>query len=63
MMSRSPTLFQLNGLRSEPYAVHPDGKRLAILAQRERAEAATDEIVFVFNFFDELRRVVPGLKR
>ena len=59
----SPTEYQLFGLRIIPYAVHPDGERLAILARRDRANTATDEIVFIFNFFDELRRLVPAAKR
>jgi hypothetical protein len=55
----SPTSYQLLGLRSAPYAVHPDGKRVAILAQRDPSATATDHLVFVFNFFEDLRRLVP----
>ena len=54
----SPTAYQLFGLRSAPYAVHPDGKRLAISKPRPLEDALTNDVVFVFNFFDELRRAV-----
>ncbi len=50
----SPTAYQLFGLKDAPYAMHPDGKRLAILAQRAPAVRTSDDVVFVFNFFDEL---------
>jgi TolB protein len=53
----SPTSYQLFGLKSVPYAVHPDGKRLAILPRRPEENPLTHDAVFVFNFFDELRRV------
>jgi Tol biopolymer transport system component len=56
----SPTSYQLLGLRSAPYAVHPDGKRVAILAQRDPSATATDHLVFVFNFFEDLRRLIPS---
>jgi Tol biopolymer transport system component len=42
--------------------LHPDGKRLAMLKRPELAEAKRDKVVFVFNFFDELRRVAPAGK-
>jgi hypothetical protein len=39
----------------------PDGKRVVVLTPGESAEAPTQEheVVFVENFFDELRRRVP----
>jgi Tol biopolymer transport system component len=39
----------------------PDGKRVAVLTPLETAEALTQvhEVVFLLNFFDELRRRVP----
>jgi dipeptidyl aminopeptidase/acylaminoacyl peptidase len=39
----------------------PDGKRVAVLAPAESAEAPKQdhEVVFLENFFDELRRRVP----
>jgi serine/threonine-protein kinase len=40
----------------------PDGKRVAVIAPQDTADAATDEheVTFLFNFFDELRRRVPA---
>ena len=46
-----------------PYDLHPDGKRLAVAAARDQAGVVQDKVVFVFNFFDELRRLAPVAKR
>jgi serine/threonine-protein kinase len=59
----SPTTYQLFGLKGAPYAVHPDGKRLAILAAGPQPQEATDDVVLMLNFLDELRRMVPAAKR
>jgi serine/threonine-protein kinase len=43
---------------SRDWAMHPDGRRFAIASQGQRpAEVKINQLVFVFNFFDELRRV------
>jgi len=42
-----------------PYDIHPDGKRLAVVGIRNQETAVHDTVVFVFNFFDELRRLAP----
>ena len=54
----SPTSIRGLGLKS-PYDLHPDGKRLATQAAQEQGIVGQDKVVFVFNFFDELRRMVP----
>jgi Tol biopolymer transport system component len=42
------------------FDLHPDGKRFAVLKAAEtQAEARRDKVVFIFNFFDELRRLAP----
>jgi serine/threonine-protein kinase len=42
------------------FALHPDGRRVAILKSPSgEGQAQTSKIVFVINFFDELRRKVP----
>ena len=42
------------------FDLHPDGDRFALAAAQEvAAEARQDKLVFVFNFFEELRRVAP----
>jgi serine/threonine-protein kinase len=43
------------------YDLHPDGNRFA-LASAQGAPANLDKVVFVFNFFDELRRLAPATK-
>jgi serine/threonine-protein kinase len=41
------------------FDLHPDGKRVAMAKVPEAGASNADKIVFAFNFFDELRRVVP----
>jgi serine/threonine-protein kinase len=46
------------------FDLHPDGKRFAVLMPPARAEAVkADKVTFVFNFADELRRIVPPTKQ
>jgi serine/threonine-protein kinase len=43
------------------FDLHPDGERFAVAADGDgQPDAPRDTIVFVFNFFDELRRVAPA---
>jgi hypothetical protein len=43
--------------------LHPDGERVAAAVATEgRAEDSQDKVVFIFNFFDELRRIAPATK-
>jgi serine/threonine-protein kinase len=47
------------GFRS--FDLHPDGERFALSAAPEaQPDAPRDRVVFVFNFFDELRRVASS---
>ncbi len=48
--------------RLRPFALHPDGQRVAIAAveQDPRASIKQNKVVFLFNFFDELRRLAPS---
>ena len=47
---RRPTLRSMD--------LHPDGERVAAAVATEgRAEGSQDKVVFIFNFFDELRRI------
>ena len=42
------------------FDLHPDGQRFAVLkAADEVTQARRDKVVFIFNFFDELRRIAP----
>jgi len=43
------------------YDLHPDGKRIVALMPVETPEAqkAQNHVIFLENFFDELRRKVP----
>ena len=50
------------GFRS--FDLHPDGERVVLAAAPDNASAVKqDKLVFIFNFFDELRRLAPVTKR
>jgi serine/threonine-protein kinase len=44
---------------SFPYDLHPDGKRLAVMAALDQSGSGQDHVVFVLNFFDHLRTIAP----
>jgi hypothetical protein len=46
-----------------PFDLHPDGERVAIAPVETQAASTQDKVVFIFNFFDELRRVAPAARR
>jgi eukaryotic-like serine/threonine-protein kinase len=52
------TLAGFNTTRS--YDPTPDGKHVVALTQTETAEEPHDRVIFLLNFFDELRRRVPS---
>ena len=43
--------------------LHPDGDRFAVALADPQAAGKLDKIVFIFNFFDELRRIASATKR
>jgi Tol biopolymer transport system component len=46
------------------FDLHPDGERFALAAAPEnQAAVRQDKLVFIFNFFDELRRIAPAPSR
>ena len=46
------------------FDLHPDGERFALQpAAQTQAAAKQDKVVFIFNFFDELRRLAPVTRR
>src|SRR5207253_10735910 len=50
--------------RLSSFTLHPDGERFALAAALENESAVKqDKLVFIFNFFDELRRVAPITKQ
>jgi len=55
----SKTRYLVRGPRRS-YDLHPDGNRFALAVAPEATEfVKRDKLVFVFNFFDELRRLIP----
>ena len=59
----SPGLVPGRGF-DRTYDLYPDGERVAVLkASGDEAEARRDRVVFIQNFFDELRRIAPVGKR
>ena len=51
--------------RLRSFDLHPDGERFAVAAAPADtpADARRDKVVFIFNFFDELRRIAPVAKK
>jgi serine/threonine-protein kinase len=50
--------------RNRMFDLHPDGKRLAVYANPNlENQAKQDKVAFIFNFFDELRRIAPISKK
>ena len=46
--------------RNRSFDLHPDGERVVLTAAPDNESAVKqDKLVFVFNFFDELRRLAP----
>jgi hypothetical protein len=44
------------------FDLHPEGQRFAVLRPPEAQAEKSDKLTFIFNFFDELRRVAPTRK-
>ncbi len=60
----SPGIAPWRGPSARTYDLHPDGERVAVLkASGDEADARGDRVVFIQNFFDELRRIAPADKR
>jgi serine/threonine-protein kinase len=57
------TARQILPLRFRSIDLHPDGERVAAaLATEGQANHRRDKVVFIFNFFDELRRLAPTVR-
>jgi len=57
-------LSVLSNTTRRNFDLHPDGQRFAVLkAAEQQAEEKRDKVVFIENFFEELRRVAPAAKR
>jgi hypothetical protein len=54
--------YQMRG-GNRMFDLHPDGERFALAtASQTPIGAKLDKVVFIFNFFDELRRIAPATK-
>ena len=59
----SEVRFTLRPGAARSFDLHPDGDRFALAAVPEtQTDAKRDKLVFVFNFFDELRRIAPATR-
>ena len=47
---------------SRMFDLHPDGNRVAMATAPVASGVKQDKLTFLFNFFDELRRIVPVAK-
>jgi Tol biopolymer transport system component len=45
------------------FDLHPDGERVAVAPELGSFDRPQDRLVFILNFFDELRRMAPAGKR
>jgi eukaryotic-like serine/threonine-protein kinase len=60
----SPRQVPSQGVGDRSFDLHPDGLRFAVLMPAEQlVEERRDHVVFVLNFFDELRRLAPAARR
>jgi eukaryotic-like serine/threonine-protein kinase len=48
-----------NGGAQRNFDLHPNGQGFAVLKASESPETKVDKVTFIFNFFDELRRIAP----
>ena len=46
--------------RVRSFDLHPDGDRFAVAVASDRPAPKLDKVVFILNFFDELRRTIPN---
>jgi serine/threonine-protein kinase len=49
-------------LQRVPFAVHPNGERIALFVPPEPASGQRDKVVLVFNFLNELRQLRPAAR-
>ncbi len=56
----TPTAVVATG--ASPYDLYPDGKRIATTAAADEGGRKRDQLVFILNFFDHLRRIAPVAK-
>ena len=55
--------YEMRGAPSRMFDLHPDGERFALASTSHTPIGAPlDKVVFIFNFFDELRRIAPATK-
>jgi hypothetical protein len=48
--------------RLRSFDLHPDGDRFALEVAPDIDAAKLDKVTFIFNFFDELRRIAPATR-
>jgi hypothetical protein len=54
----SPGSFMLQGI-FKVWDLHPDGMRAAIAKPPDIGGEKRNKVIFVFNIFDELKRIAP----
>jgi serine/threonine-protein kinase len=60
LWSESIVADSVGGQNTFPFDIDPNGQRFAVIKSDSKPENKFDKIVFVFNFFDELRRMASG---
>jgi hypothetical protein len=57
------TIALRGGTDVRSFDLHPDGERLAVALPSGQPEEKLDKVTFIFNFFDELRRIAPPSRK
>jgi serine/threonine-protein kinase len=61
LWSEQAILPHVRGPRN--FDLHPDGERLAVALPSTQGKEKLDHVSFIFNLFDELRRIAPPSKK
>ena len=61
--SEVPFTRPSTSLMRRNFSVHPDGQRVVFANPRDVAAEAKRHFTLVSNFFDDLRRLAPGVRR
>jgi len=51
---------EFSGPNTLPFDIDPNGRRFAIIKSDSQSQDKFDKVVFIFNFFDELRRMTSS---
>ena len=59
LVSEARFTLRRGGTTMRSLDLHPDGQRFAVAPGIDTSTVKQDKVVFIFNFFEELKRLVP----